>query len=272
VKDSSTLYLIQVVEFLTFSFTARGLSVSKSIINYRKASFFTSAPDIRRLPPDTGYEVAFAGRSNAGKSSSLNTLTQQTGLARTSKTPGRTQLINVFNLEEEDRRLIDLPGYGFAKVPLQMKLKWQKSLNEYLEKRECLKGLVVLMDIRHPMKELDQNLIYWAVEVGLPILVLLTKADKYKSGKQKAELLKIREASLAFQGDVTVELFSSLKKQGIVQLSRMLDKWLNAAELVEPQAGETEGEAADDQTNAEAIEVSDQSAASEPDQDMPKAD
>ncbi len=233
-KDSSTLYLIQVVEFLTFSFTARGLFVSKSIINYTKASFFTSAPDIRKLPADTGYEVAFAGRSNAGKSSSLNTLTQQTGLARTSKTPGRTQLINVFDLPAEGRRLVDLPGYGYAKVPLEMKLKWQRSLSEYLEKRDCLKGLVVLMDIRHPMKELDQNLIHWAVDVDLPVLVLLTKADKFKSGRQKGELLKIREAALAFQGDVTVELFSSLKKQGITQLSRKLDEWLNAAEFVEP--------------------------------------
>ena len=206
--------------------------MSRSIINYKKASFLTSAPDIRRLPPDTGFEVAFAGRSNAGKSSSLNTLTQQTGLARTSKTPGRTQLINVFALEETDRRLIDLPGYGFAKVPLAMKIKWQKSLSEYLEKRECLKGLVVLMDIRHPMKDLDQDLIFWAVDVGLPVLVLLTKADKLKSGRQKAELLKIREASLAFQGDVTVELFSSLKKQGIPQLSRKLDEWLNAEALM----------------------------------------
>ena len=207
--------------------------MARSIINYNKASFLTSAPDIRKLPPDTGYEVAFAGRSNAGKSSSLNTLTQQTGLARTSKTPGRTQLINVFALEEENRRLIDLPGYGFAKVPLAMKLKWQQSLSEYLEKRDCLRGLVVLMDIRHPMKDLDQDLIFWAVEVGLPVLVLLTKADKFKSGKQKAELLKIREASLAFQGDVTVELFSSLKKQGIPQLSRKLDEWLNAQELMQ---------------------------------------
>lgn len=205
--------------------------MSRSIIKYQKASFLTSAPDISKLPPDEGYEVAFAGRSNAGKSSSLNTLTQQTGLARTSKTPGRTQLINVFDLEEPGRRLIDLPGYGYAKVPLAMKLKWQKSLSEYLEKRNCLKGLVVLMDVRHPMKELDQDLIYWAVESELPVLVLLTKADKLKSGKQKAELLKIREASLAFQGDVTVELFSSLKKQGIPQLSRKLDEWLCADEL-----------------------------------------
>lgn len=204
--------------------------MAKSIINYRGASFLTSAPDIKRLPEDTGYEVAFAGRSNAGKSSSLNTITQQTGLARTSKTPGRTQLINAFDLGD-NRRLIDLPGYGFAKVPLAMKLKWQQSLSEYLEKRKCLKGLVVLMDIRHPMKDLDQDLIYWAVEVNLPVLVLLTKCDKLKSGRQKSELLKIREASLAFQGDVTVELFSSLKKIGIPQLSKKLDFWLNAEEL-----------------------------------------
>lgn len=211
--------------------------MAKSIINYRSAEFLTSAPDIKRLPADTGFEVAFAGRSNAGKSSSLNTLTQQTGLARTSKTPGRTQLINAFDLGN-NRRLIDLPGYGFAKVPLAMKLKWQQSLSEYLEKRDCLKGLVVLMDIRHPMKDLDQDLIYWAVEVNLPVLVLLTKCDKLKSGRQKAELLKIREASLAFQGDVTVELFSSLKKIGIPQLSRKLDEWLNAEELLEDSSKE----------------------------------
>lgn len=211
--------------------------MAKSIINYRSAEFLTSAPDIKRLPADTGFEVAFAGRSNAGKSSSLNTLTQQTGLARTSKTPGRTQLINAFDLGN-NRRLIDLPGYGFAKVPLAMKLKWQQSLSEYLEKRDCLKGLVVLMDIRHPMKDLDQDLIFWAVEVNLPVLVLLTKCDKLKSGRQKAELLKIREASLAFQGDVTVELFSSLKKIGIPQLSRKLDEWLNAEELLEDSSKE----------------------------------
>lgn len=125
-----------------------------------------------------------------------------------------------------------------------MKLKWQKSLSEYLEKRDCLKGLVVLMDIRHPMKELDQELIFWAVESGLPVLVLLTKADKLKSGRQKAELLKIREASLAFQGDVSVELFSSLKKQGIPQLSRKLDEWLNAEELLADKIAEQDAHSA----------------------------
>lgn len=128
----------------------------KAIINYQKATFLTSAPDIKALPADTGIEVAFAGRSNAGKSSALNTLTRQNGLARTSKTPGRTQLINTFALAE-NQRLIDLPGYGFAKVPLAVKEKWQKALSEYLMKRQSLKGIVVLMDIRHPLKDLDQS-------------------------------------------------------------------------------------------------------------------
>ena len=213
--------------------------MSKSIINYTKASFLTSAPDIRRLPIDAGYEVAFAGRSNAGKSSALNTLTDQTGLARTSKTPGRTQLINVFDVGNE-RRLIDLPGYGFAKVPLAMKIKWQKSLTEYLQKRNCLKGLIVLMDIRHPMKDLDKDLIHWAVEVDLPVLALLTKADKYKAGKRKSELLRIKEMAKEFNGDVSVETFSSLKKLGIPQLSKKLDLWFNAEELLPPSIEESE--------------------------------
>ena len=132
---------------------------------FTKATFLTSAPSIDHLTNSDGMEVAFAGRSNAGKSSALNRLTRQKGLARTSKTPGRTQLINMFELDDE-RRLVDLPGYGYAKVPLEMKLKWQKSLGEYLQQRKCLKGLVVLMDIRHPLKDLDQNLIHWAVEVN----------------------------------------------------------------------------------------------------------
>ena len=161
---------------------------------YTKAKFFTSAPDIRHLKNDSGIEVAFAGRSNAGKSSALNTLTRQRNLARTSKTPGRTQLINVFELEE-DLRLVDLPGYGFAKVPVAMKKKWQASLGEYLQKRKSLKGLVVLMDIRHPFKDLDQDLIHWAVASDIPVLALLTKADKLKSGKRKACLLYTSDAA-----------------------------------------------------------------------------
>ncbi len=196
----------------------------KAKFNYQQTSFLTSAPDITALPPDTGIEVAFAGRSNAGKSSALNTLTRQNGLARTSKTPGRTQLINTFRLADE-KRLIDLPGYGFAKVPLAVKEKWQKSLGEYLAKRQSLKGLVVLMDIRHPLKDLDQQLIHWAVESELSVLLLLTKADKLSPGPRKKTLLEVREASLAFMGDVTVHTFSSLSKQGLTELEQVLDEW-----------------------------------------------
>lgn len=206
--------------------------------NYATVTFDKSAENIRQLCADEGIEIAFAGRSNAGKSSALNTLTRQKSLARTSKTPGRTQLINVFRLDD-NRRLIDLPGYGFAKVPLEVKNRWQKSLGEYLVERNSLKGLVVLMDIRHPMRDLDQDLIYWAVDSNIPVLVLLTKADKLKSGKRKAELLKIREASLAFQGDVTVHAFSSLKGIGVDVLAQKLNEWYSAERFegdVEPDA------------------------------------
>jgi len=192
---------------------------------YTRAKFLTSAPDIRHLSKNDGIEVAFAGRSNAGKSSALNALTRQKNLARTSKTPGRTQLINVFELDDE-RRLVDLPGYGFAQVPIAMKKKWQQSLGEYLQKRECLRGLVVMMDIRHPFKDLDQDLIYWAVDANIPVLALLTKADKLKSGKRKSQLMMAEEAALAFMGDVTVKTFSSLSKHGLPELERILDGWL----------------------------------------------
>lgn len=199
----------------------------KAIINYQKATFLTSAPDIKALPADTGIEVAFAGRSNAGKSSALNTLTRQNGLARTSKTPGRTQLINTFALAE-NQRLIDLPGYGFAKVPLAVKEKWQKALSGYLIKRKSLKGIVVLMDIRHPLKDLDQDLIHWAVQSNLQVLLLLTKADKLSPGPRKKVLLEVTEASMAFMGDVTVQVFSSLTKLGLPELEQKLDQWFSA--------------------------------------------
>ncbi len=199
-------------------------------IYYQNTHFITSAPDIRHLPEDDGIEVAFAGRSNAGKSSALNRLTNQRNLAKTSKTPGRTQLINLFKVQD-NCHIVDLPGYGFAQVPLEMKKKWQKSLGEYLQKRNSLKGLVVLMDIRHPMKDLDQQLIYWAVECHIPVQVLLTKADKLKSGARKAQLLKIREAALGFNGDVAVDLFSSLKGIGVDTLSNKLNEWFAPAVL-----------------------------------------
>jgi len=209
--------------------------LSSSSINLHRATFTLSAPDIRRLPEDYGIEVAFAGRSNAGKSSALNTLTNQKSLARTSKTPGRTQLINVFEIAE-NKRLIDLPGYGFAKVPLEMKKKWQKALGEYLEKRECLKGLVVLMDIRHPLKDLDKDLIQWAVDSDLPILVLLTKCDKLKQGPRGAEVLRVKKILKEHNANIKVQAFSSLKRTGSEQANAAICEWFEQdleAELIE---------------------------------------
>ncbi|AWB66632.1 YihA family ribosome biogenesis GTP-binding protein [Saccharobesus litoralis] len=194
------------------------------MIHFQKAKFTTSAPDITKLPADSGIEVAFAGRSNAGKSSALNTLTRQKSLARTSKTPGRTQLINVFDLDET-RRLIDLPGYGYAKVPEAMKRKWQAALSEYLQERECLKGLIVLMDIRHPLKDLDQDLVFWAVDSNLPVVILLTKADKLKPGQRKKTVLEVRQASKNFGGNVEVMAFSSHNGIGLPELEKKLTTW-----------------------------------------------
>ena len=191
---------------------------------YNIAKFLISVPKPEQAPDDIGREVAFAGRSNAGKSSALNTLTNQKGLARTSKTPGRTQLINVFEIGD-NKRLIDLPGYGFAKVPLEMKKKWQKALGEYLEKRQSLKGLVVLMDIRHPLKDLDRDLIEWAVEGNLPVLALLTKCDKLSQGKRSTEVLKVKKALSALNGDIKVQAFSSLKRTGSEQADAIICNW-----------------------------------------------
>nr|WP_214649162.1 ribosome biogenesis GTP-binding protein YihA/YsxC [Vibrio anguillarum] len=222
-------------------------------IHYQNTHFITSAPDIRHLPDDEGIEIAFAGRSNAGKSSSLNRLTNQKNLAKTSKTPGRTQLINLFKVTE-GCHIVDLPGYGFAQVPLELKKKWQKSLGEYLQKRKSLKGLVVLMDIRHPMKDLDQQLISWAVDCYIPVLVLLTKADKLKSGARKAQVLKIREEARSFGGDVTVDAFSSLKGLGVDVLRNKLDTWFAPAlaHLAEQETVEEMDEC--DSTHLEEIE------------------
>jgi GTP-binding protein len=201
--------------------------LSSPVIHLSKATFTLSAPDIRRLPEDNGIEVAFAGRSNAGKSSALNTLTNQRGLARVSKTPGRTQLINIFEVAP-NRRLVDLPGYGFAKVPIEMKKKWQKALGEYLEKRDCLKGLVILMDIRHPLKDLDMDLIQWAADSDLPILALLTKCDKLSQGKRSAEVLQVKKALASLNADITVQAFSSLKYTGLETANDLICKWLSA--------------------------------------------
>lgn len=194
--------------------------------NYSKTNFITSSQNIHQLINDYGIEIAFAGRSNAGKSSALNALTNQKNLARISKTPGRTQLINHFQVEE-NYRLVDLPGYGFAKVPEEIRKQWQKTLGEYFQKRQSLKGVVILMDIRHPLTYLDQQMIEWAVHAEIPILLLLTKSDKLKSGAKKAQLNLVREAILPFHGDISVETFSALKKEGVDKLRAKLDEWFN---------------------------------------------
>jgi GTP-binding protein len=190
-----------------------------------------SAPTLALCPDDTGAEVAFAGRSNAGKSSAINALTQQKALARTSRTPGRTQLINFFSLmNDESRRLVDLPGYGYAKVPEAVKLEWQQHLSDYLRGRFSLRGLVLLMDVRHPLTEFDQMMLDYADKREMPVHILLTKSDKLKKGPASAALQKVRSRLKEWEDLVSVQLFSSLKRDGVDTLSQKLDQWLHTPE------------------------------------------
>ncbi|MEX1196425.1 MAG: ribosome biogenesis GTP-binding protein YihA/YsxC [Pseudohongiellaceae bacterium] len=204
-------------------------------MQYDLASFTTSAPNIRECPADSEREVAFAGRSNAGKSSAINVLTRQNGLARVSKTPGRTQLINFFSVVP-GRYLVDLPGYGFAKVPLAVRDAWQRDLGQYLQEREPLAGLVLIVDIRHAFKEFDRMMIEWAAQGGLPVHILLTKADKFKHGAAKNILLKARKELAGFPL-VTLQLFSALKRSGVEELQAQLDRWLEEDEGAEAPGG-----------------------------------
>lgn len=195
-------------------------------LTYTNTFFVKSAAKLSQCPTDILREVAFAGRSNAGKSSALNTLTELKKLARTSKTPGRTQLINFFQVGEAPLALVDLPGYGFAKVPVAVKNEWQKELDHYLNNRDSLVGLVLLMDIRHPLKEFDNAMLDWAGETGMPVHILLTKADKLKRGPAQSTLLKVKKA-VADLGDlVTIQTFSSLTGDGMKELKRRLNTWL----------------------------------------------
>jgi GTP-binding protein len=193
-------------------------------MHYNQATFVTSAANLAACPPESVAEVAFAGRSNAGKSSAINAITNQTRLARISKTPGRTQLINFFGLAE-GRFLVDLPGYGFAKVPLSVKNKWQEELEKYLRRRQVLCGLILLSDIRHPLKDFDRMMIDWAVQSGLPLHLLLTKSDKLKRGAAQNTLLAVQKELKSFD-NVTVQLFSSLKNDGVTEVRAKLDEWL----------------------------------------------
>jgi len=192
---------------------------------YRQAKFLISAGKAKQFPV-TGLEVAFSGRSNAGKSSAINTLCDNKSLARTSKTPGRTRLVNFFELDE-DRRIVDLPGYGFARVPLAMKKEWEQLMTQYLSEQQALKGLVIIMDIRHPLNDYDLQMLEWCGHFQLPAHVLLTKADKIKRGPQQSCKLqtqkKLKEAGI----DASVQVFSSLKKTGLDELVIKLNSWLD---------------------------------------------
>jgi len=193
--------------------------------NYRKAAYLTSAAKLSQCPPDEGWEVAFAGRSNAGKSSAINSLTGNSKLAKTSRTPGRTQLINFFELSAR-QRLVDLPGYGYAKVPLAIKREWTKQLENYLQQRRCLRGLILLMDVRHPLQAFDRQMLDWALAAAMPVHILLTKADKLKKGPATSTLLKLRAELEPHHGLVSAQLFSALKHSGHEQLLAVLDNWL----------------------------------------------
>ena len=200
--------------------------------NYRGAKFLTSAAKLSQCPPDAGWEVAFAGRSNAGKSSAINSLTNNRKLAKTSRTPGRTQLINFFELSDS-QRLVDLPGYGFAKVPLAVKREWTKQLENYLQNRQCLRGLVLLMDVRHPLQPIDRQMLDWALQASMPVHILLTKSDKLSRGAAGTTLLQVR-AELKPHADLaSVQLFSALKHDGHKELIAVLDAWLTDERVVE---------------------------------------
>lgn len=187
---------------------------------YHNAKFILSCPNIATAPEDNGIEVIFAGRSNAGKSSCINTLTGQKKLAKVSKTPGRTQHLVFFDLGN-NKKLVDLPGYGFAKVPTEVKNRWNADMSEYFEKRQSLKGAILLMDIRHPLKEFDELMLQWCIGSGVTTHILLTKADKLKKNQANKSLFLVQNRVKDY--GISVSLFSSLKKTGIEILHNKLN-------------------------------------------------
>ncbi len=193
-----------------------------------RATYLLAAHTPRQLPPDGGFEVAFSGRSNAGKSTALNALCRQNALARVSKTPGRTQQLVFFAIPpHEDHYLVDLPGYGYAKVPQDLQAHWQHFLDGYFTTRQALRGLVVVMDIRHPLKDYDRQMLGYAVRRGLPAHALLTKADKLGRGAQGNALQAVRkELSSAFGDTVGVQVFSGESKLGVDEARAVVNGWL----------------------------------------------
>ncbi|MEN9311345.1 MAG: hypothetical protein RLY77_1470 [Pseudomonadota bacterium] len=195
---------------------------------FARAQYLLAAHNYRQLPIDGGFEVAFAGRSNAGKSSALNALCQQNALARVSKTPGRTQQLVFFGLPpHENKYLVDLPGYGYAKVPQELQAHWQAFLDGYFGSRDALRGLVVVMDVRHPLKDYDRQMLGYAMRRTLPAHVILTKADKLSRGAAGNTLQAVRmELSRAYADSVSVQLFSGESKQGVDELRSVVAGWL----------------------------------------------
>lgn len=193
---------------------------------YRNAEFLLSVNKWSQLPAGSEMEVAFAGRSNAGKSSAINAITDIKALCRTSKTPGRTQMINYFRIAD-NRHLVDLPGYGYAKVPVKVKQHWQNLLERYLVERPMLKGVVMIMDVRRPLTEYDVLMLQWCQRAEMPAHILLTKADKFKRGAAQNILLKVKRTLKEEFPDTSVQLFSALKKTGLEEARTRLDSWFN---------------------------------------------
>ncbi len=196
---------------------------------YQRAHFLAAAARLDQAPPDTGREVAFAGRSNTGKSSAINALCHQKRLARSSKTPGRTQQLIFFQLDDS-RRLVDLPGYGYAQVSEAVKLRWQGLMVDYLQRRRSLVGLVLVMDVRHPLTLFDGQMLEWSRRSRLPLLLLLTKCDKLRRGPARTQLDRVRRAIAGEPGRVTLELFSAHARQGVESVQALLDRWLGVDE------------------------------------------
>ena len=209
---------------------------------FQGLQFLTTVNDLKALPAD-GMEVAFAGRSNAGKSSAINTLANHTRLAFVSKTPGRTQHINYFQFGNANNRLVDLPGYGYAEVPVSVRQHWERLLSQYLVRRSNLIGLVLIMDARRPLTELDRQMLNWFRPTGKPIHCILTKCDKLNRQEQTQILRKV-EAEFADESMITVQLFSSSKKLGVDITEKVVGGWFDAmnyrAELLEAEAVEQE--------------------------------
>lgn len=193
--------------------------------NLQRAQFLQSASDLRSAPADRGHEVAFIGRSNAGKSSALNVITGRAGLARVSKTPGRTRQLVFFTLDVE-RRLVDLPGYGYARVAADARRTWQHGIEQYLVRRRALRGLVLVMDVRHPLTGGDHILLSWCAKSRLPVHVLLTKADKLSRGAAKLSLLEARRALSEGPWHTSVQLFSARQRVGVEEAQGVVGRWL----------------------------------------------